>query len=104
MSRIENQIFLELALLAIPSATHSETRGLLWKMVVVFKIVFTNSARGTGMNMGFLIMEILLYYTKVTNSYDLKGSVGTRLITEGESQSAKLLLDENLVRVSCESC
>ena len=48
-------------------------------------------------------MENLFYGKEVTKSYDLKGSVRNRLITEGESQSGQVLLDVNLARVSCES-
>ena len=106
MSRFEYQSFLEFAphyFQYLQQSIQSGTKTLLGKIVGVFKIGFRNSAIGTGMNMEFLIMENLFYGKEVTKSYDLKGSVRNRLITEGESQSGQVLLDENLVRVSCES-
>jgi len=56
------------------------------------------------MNMEFLIMENLFYGKEVIKSYDLKGSVRNRLMAEEDGQTdGQVLLDENLVRISCES-
>jgi len=106
MSRFEYQSFLDFAphyFQYLQQSIQNGNKTLLGKIVGVFKIGFKNSLTGSGMTMEFLIMENLFYDKEVTKSYDLKGSVRNRLITEGESQSGQVLLDENLVRVSCES-
>ena len=36
-------------------------------------------------------------------SYDLKGAIRNRFVSEGKNDLGLVLLDENLVRVSCES-
>ena len=51
-------------------------------------------------------MENLIYDKEVTKSYDLKGSVRNRLITEGESQSSQVLphhmMDYSLLAGICD--
>ena len=53
-----------------------------------------------GMSMEFLSIEN--FFSKISRSYDLKGSVRNRLILEDGGQQGAVLLDENLLRVSCE--
>ena len=106
MSRFEYQSFLEFAPHYFQYITQSIVNGvktLLCKILGVFKVGFKNSASGSGMNMEFLVMENLFFGREVSRSYDLKGSVRNRLITEGDGQQGQVLLDENLLRVSCES-
>ena len=79
-------------------------KTLLAKIVGVFKIAFKNSTTGQGMNLEFLVMENLFFGKEVSKSYDLKGSVRNRLMAEAEGAvDGQVLLDENLIRVSCES-
>jgi len=70
----------------------------------VFKIAFKNSTTGQGMNLEFLVMENLFFGKEVSKSYDLKGSIRNRLMAEADGAvDGQVLLDENLIRVSCES-
>ena len=106
MSRFEYQSFLDFAphyFQYLKQSVEHGTKTLLGKIVGVYKVGFKNSVTGSGMNMEFLIMENLFYGKEVSRSYDLKGSVRNRLISEGDTQHGMVLLDENLLRVSCES-
>lgn len=106
MSRFEYQSFLDFAphyFQYLKQSVESGAKTLLGKIVGVYKVGFKNSVTGTGMNMEFLIMENLFFGKVVSRSYDLKGSVRNRLISEGDTQHGMVLLDENLLRVSCES-
>ena len=106
MSRFEYQSFLDFAphyFQYLKQSVESGAKTLLGKIVGVYKVGFKNSVTGTGMNMEFLIMENLFFEKEVSRSYDLKGSVRNRLISEGDTQHGMVLLDENLLRVSCES-
>jgi len=106
MSRFEYQSFIEFAphyFRYITQCVQKEEKTLLGKIVGVFKTGFKNTTTGLGMNMEFLIMENLFFEKEVTKSYDLKGSIRNRLMAEGEECAGQVLLDENLLRISCES-
>jgi len=107
MSRFEFQSFLEFAPHYFHYLERSVARGeqtLLAKIVGVYKVGLKNSATGQGMNMEFLVMENLFHGKEVSKSYDLKGSERNRLMAEeGGAADGQVLLDENLIRVSCES-
>ena len=106
MNKFEYQSFLEFAphyFEYIKQSLQNNVKTLLGKIVGVYKVGFKNSVTGAGMSMEFLIMENLFYAKQVSKSYDLKGSVRNRLILEADSQQqGMVLLDENLLRVSCE--
>ena len=105
MSRFEYQAFLDFAphyFEYLKKTFLSEVKSLLGKIVGVYKVGFKNSLSNSGMSMEFLIMENLFYNKKISRSYDLKGSVRNRLILEDGGQQGAVLLDENLLRVSCE--
>ena len=107
MSRFEYQSFLEFAphyFQYLEQCVEKGEKTLLAKIVGVFKIAFKNSTTGQGMNLEFLVMENLFFGKEVSKSYDLKGSVRNRLMAEAEGAvDGQVLLDENLIRVSCES-
>jgi len=107
MSRFEFQSFLEFAphyFDYITQCINSKVKTLLGKIIGVYKLGFKNSSTGAGLKMDVLIMENLFYNRDITKSYDLKGAIRNRLtVTEGKNDLGLVLLDENLVRVSCES-
>jgi len=106
LSRFEYQSFLDVFpqyCQYLQQSIESGQKTLLGKIVGVYQVGFKNSTTGTGMRMEFLIMENLFYNKNVSKSYDLKGSVRNRLIPENDGQEGTVLLDENLLRVSCES-
>ena len=107
MSKFEYGSFLEFAphyFNYMKESLETGTKTLLGKIVGVYKVGFKNSESGAGLNMEFLIMENLFFGKNVNKSYDLKGSVRNRLITEADTEGQGIvLLDENLLRVSCES-
>jgi len=107
MSRFEFQSFTEFApnyFKYLKQCRDSGTKTLLGKIVGVYKVGYKSETTKTGMKMDLLIMENLFYNKNVDRSYDLKGSVRNRLtVVEGESHQGQVLLDENLVRASCES-
>ena len=105
MSRFEYQSFLDFAphyFEYLKKSSQNEGKSLLGKILGVYKVGFKNSLTNSGMSMEFLIMENLFYNKKISRSYDLKGSVRNRLILEDGGQQGAVLLDENLLRVSCE--
>ena len=105
MSRFEYQAFLDFAphyFEYLKKSSQNEGKSLLGKILGVYKVGFKNSLSNSGMSMEFLIMENLFYNKKISRSYDLKGSVRNRLILEDGGQQGAVLLDENLLRVSCE--
>ena len=105
MSRFEYQAFLDFAphyFEYLKKTSQNEGKSLLGKILGVYKVGFKNSLSNSGMSMEFLIMENLFYNKKISRSYDLKGSVRNRLILEDGGQQGAVLLDENLLRVSCE--
>ena len=105
MSRFEYQAFLDFAphyFEYMKKTSQNEGKSLLGKILGVYKVGFKNSLSNSGMSMEFLIMENLFYNKKISRSYDLKGSVRNRLILEDGGQQGAVLLDENLLRVSCE--
>ena len=107
MSRFEFQSFLEFAphyFEYITQCINSKVKTLLGKIIGVYKVGFKNASTGAGLKMDVLIMENLFYNRDITKSYDLKGAIRNRLtVTEGKDDLGLVLLDENLVRVSCES-
>jgi len=107
MSRFEFQSFSEFAphyFKYLKQCQETGTKTLLGKIVGVYKVGYKSEATRTGVKLDLLIMENLFYKKEVDKSYDLKGSVRNRLVaTEGKKDQVQVLLDENLVRGSCES-
>jgi len=106
MSRFEFQSFSEFAphyFKYIKQCLDTGTKTLLGKIVGVYKVGYKSIASGKGMKMELLIIENLFYKKTVEKSYDLKGSIRNRLVENEGKDQKQVLLDENLVRASCES-
>lgn len=107
MSRYEVQSFNEFAPRYFGYITSAHTNNkptALAKIVGVYKIGYQNSKTGTAMKQDLLVMENLFYDRKVTQIFDLKGSVRNRLVsTSGKRVEDLVLLDENLLKVSVDS-
>ena len=107
MSRYEVQSFSEFAphyfdYISNAHAHHKPTA--LAKIVGVYKIGYQNSKTGAAMKQDLLVMENLFYNQKVTQIYDLKGSMRNRLVsTSGKRVEDLVLLDENLLKESIHS-
>lgn len=69
------------------------------KIVGVYKIGYRNSQTTTALKQDVLVMENLFYNRKITQIFDLKGSVRNRLVnTPGKNVEDLVLLDENLLK------
>ena len=61
----------------------------------MFKLGFKTSS--SSFSMDLLVMENLFFNRDITETFDLKGSIRNRL-----AKSQLVLMDENLIKVSCE--
>ena len=72
---------------------------ILAKIVGVYKIGYRNSQTNATLKQDVLVMENLFYNRKITQIFDLKGSVRNRLVTtSGKNIEDLVLLDENLLK------
>ncbi|XP_036361555.1 1-phosphatidylinositol 3-phosphate 5-kinase isoform X2 [Octopus sinensis] len=76
---------------------------VLAKILGVYTIGFRNNQTSTVMKQDLLVMENLLYNRKVSQTFDLKGSVRNRLVNLSGKQEEEVLLDQNFLQVSVDS-
>ncbi|XP_046543785.1 LOW QUALITY PROTEIN: 1-phosphatidylinositol 3-phosphate 5-kinase-like [Haliotis rubra] len=76
----------------------------LAKILGVYRIGFRNTQTNHALKQDLLVMENLFYNRKITQTFDLKGSMRNRLVnTSGKREEELVLLDENLLKLSVES-
>ncbi|XP_035827768.1 1-phosphatidylinositol 3-phosphate 5-kinase [Aplysia californica] len=77
----------------------------LAKILGVFRIGFRNSQTNHALRQDVLVMENLFYSRKITQKFDLKGSMRNRLVNTASKRAEEelVLLDENLLKSSVES-
>lgn len=76
----------------------------LAKIVGVFRIGFRNNQTNNAVKQDLIIVENLFYNRKLSQTFDLKGSMRNRLVnTSGRQEQELVLLDENLLKLSVES-
>ncbi|XP_025408093.1 putative 1-phosphatidylinositol 3-phosphate 5-kinase isoform X2 [Sipha flava] len=106
MSRLEIMPFLEFApqyFAYIHSRQTNRRPTLLCKIVGVYKVRYRNTDKGSSFNSNLLVMENLFYNKNISHIFDLKGSVRNRLVDPSSQDGEIVLLDENLIKMSCES-
>ncbi|XP_059146645.1 1-phosphatidylinositol 3-phosphate 5-kinase-like isoform X3 [Physella acuta] len=76
----------------------------LAKIVGVYRIGFRNTQTNNALRQDVLVMENLFYNRKISQKFDLKGSLRNRLVNINSKREEELvLLDENLLKCSVES-
>lgn len=76
----------------------------LAKIVGVYRIGFRNTQTNAAMKQDMLVVENLFYSRKISQKFDLKGSMRNRLVkSSGKREEELVLLDENLLKLSVES-
>nr|CFW94242.1 Eka-PIP kinase protein [Euperipatoides kanangrensis] len=107
MSRLEVQSFVEFASHYIDYMTkaYKEQRPtVLAKILGVYRIGYRNSHTNTAAKQDLLVMENLFYGHKISQIFDLKGSIRNRLVnTSGKQDADLVLLDENLLKLSIDN-
>lgn len=71
---------------------------LLGKIVGIYQIIFRNSSTNATLRSNILVMENLFYNRKVSQKFDLKGSMRNRLANTDIQDGEIVLLDENLLK------
>ncbi|XP_072386330.1 1-phosphatidylinositol 3-phosphate 5-kinase [Diabrotica undecimpunctata] len=105
MSKSEIHLFLEassnyFAYMHKCQATKQLT--LLGKILGIYQIVFKNNS-SVPYRSNILVMENLFYNRKVSQKFDLKGSMRNRLVIPDNQGEEIVLLDENLMKMTCDS-
>ncbi|XP_050300649.1 1-phosphatidylinositol 3-phosphate 5-kinase [Anthonomus grandis grandis] len=105
MPKAEIQVFLESAsnyftYMQKCCATMQPT--LLGKIVGIYQIIYKNTSNVT-LRSCVLVMENLFYNRNVSQKFDLKGSVRNRLVVPDNQEGEIVLLDENLLKMTCDS-
>ncbi|CAG5098005.1 Similar to fab1: Putative 1-phosphatidylinositol 3-phosphate 5-kinase (Drosophila melanogaster) [Cotesia congregata] len=108
LSRVEMQIFLDFApnyFAYMEKCQQTKQPTLLGKIVGVYRVSFKNNTTNAALRTSVLVMENLFYSRTITDKYDLKGSVRNRLVNleEADQEGELVLLDENLLNMSCDS-
>ncbi|XP_063788779.1 1-phosphatidylinositol 3-phosphate 5-kinase isoform X2 [Pseudophryne corroboree] len=104
MPRLEVQSFLDFAphyFTYITNAVQMKRPTALAKILGVYRIGYKNSQNNTEKKLDLLVMENLFYGRKMTQVFDLKGSLRNRNVkTEtGKESCDVVLLDENLLKM-----
>ncbi|XP_025836877.1 1-phosphatidylinositol 3-phosphate 5-kinase isoform X2 [Agrilus planipennis] len=76
---------------------------LLGKIVGIYQIIFRNEHTNISLRTNLLVMENLFYKRSVTHRFDLKGSMRNRLVNPDDGDGEIVLLDENLLKMTCEA-
>jgi len=101
MNRFEIQSFLDFApnyFEYMKNAFQENKPTVLAKILGVYRIGFKNGLTSAANKTDILIMENLFYNRKISQKFDLKGSIRNRLANvAGKEQEDLVLLDENLV-------
>ncbi|XP_078330913.1 1-phosphatidylinositol 3-phosphate 5-kinase-like isoform X6 [Crassostrea virginica] len=78
----------------------------LAKIVGAFRIGFRNSQTNNNLKQDLLVMENLFYNCRISQTFDLKGSMRNRLVNPDKNRRSDeelVLLDENLLKLSVDS-
>lgn len=106
MSKLELQTFLSFAddyFDYIEKSYHNNLPSLLSTILGIYRIVYTNSATQSSSECYFMVMRNMFYLRNISQKFDLKGSMRNRLVnTKDPDNTEHVLLDENLLRISCE--
>ncbi|XP_046466655.1 putative 1-phosphatidylinositol 3-phosphate 5-kinase isoform X1 [Neodiprion pinetum] len=108
MSRLEMQIFLDFApnyFAYMEKCQQTKQPTLLGKIIGVYRVSFKNNTTNAALRTSLLVMENLFYNRIIKDKFDLKGSVRNRLVNpeETDHEGEIVLLDENLLNMSCDS-
>ncbi|ELU02982.1 hypothetical protein CAPTEDRAFT_176607 [Capitella teleta] len=107
MSRYELQSFSEFAPGYFEYITEAHRRKqpiALAKILGVYRIGFHSIQTNASLKQDLLVMENLFFDKKITQIFDLKGSMRNRLVsTSGKRVEDLVLLDENLLKLSVDS-
>ncbi|KAL8580115.1 hypothetical protein ACOMHN_061229 [Nucella lapillus] len=89
----------------ITKASSEKNPTALAKILGVYRIGFRNAQTNTTLKQDLLVMENLFYNRKITQKFDLKGSMRNRLVNTAGKQAEEelVLLDENLLKTSVDS-
>ncbi|XP_044287721.1 1-phosphatidylinositol 3-phosphate 5-kinase isoform X3 [Varanus komodoensis] len=104
MPRLEVQSFLDFAphyFTYITNAVQQKKPTALAKILGVYRIGYKNSQNNTEKKLDLLVMENLFYGRKMTQVFDLKGSLRNRNVKmdTGKESCDVVLLDENLLKL-----
>uniref|UniRef100_A0A4W5RUD1 1-phosphatidylinositol 3-phosphate 5-kinase n=1 Tax=Hucho hucho TaxID=62062 RepID=A0A4W5RUD1_9TELE len=104
MPRLEVQSFLDFAphyFTYITGAVQQKRPTALAKILGVYRIGYKNSQNNSEKKLDLLVMENLFYGRKMSQVFDLKGSLRNRNVkTESGKESCEVvLLDENLLKL-----
>ncbi|KAG5896372.1 hypothetical protein JTB14_005849 [Gonioctena quinquepunctata] len=105
MSKTEVQLFLESAsnyFMYMNKCQTTKQPTLLGKIVGIYQIVFKSNSN-VPYRSNLLVMENLFYNRKVMQKFDLKGSMRNRLVVPDNQEEEIVLLDENLLKMTCDS-
>ncbi|XP_044763369.1 1-phosphatidylinositol 3-phosphate 5-kinase [Coccinella septempunctata] len=106
MSKNEVNLFLESAanyFTYMQKCYTTDQPTLLGKIVGIYQIIFKNNTNGHQMRKNLLVMENLFYNRDVSQKFDLKGSIRNRLVIPDNQEGEIVLLDENLLKMTCDS-
>ncbi|KAK9877229.1 hypothetical protein WA026_016976 [Henosepilachna vigintioctopunctata] len=105
-SKNEVHLFLETAanyFAYIQKCYNTDQPSLLGKIVGIYQIIFKNNTNGHQLRKNLLVMENLFYNRTVSQKFDLKGSIRNRLVIPDNQEGEIVLLDENLLKMTCDS-
>ncbi|CAM1296401.1 PIKFYVE (predicted) [Pycnogonum litorale] len=106
LSRLEVQSFGHFAahyFKYIHRAANEQRPTVIAKILGVYHIVHRNNQTNTASKLHLLVMENLFYGHTIKQKFDLKGSIRNRLVnTVGNEESDIVLLDENLLKMTCD--
>ncbi|XP_074643443.1 1-phosphatidylinositol 3-phosphate 5-kinase-like isoform X3 [Tubulanus polymorphus] len=107
MSRLEMQSFVEFAphyFQYITKAYSDQQPTVLAKILGVYRVGYRNSQTASASKQDLLVIENLFYGRKVSQVFDLKGSMRNRLVnTAGKREEELVLLDENLLKLTVDN-
>ncbi|XP_076460083.1 1-phosphatidylinositol 3-phosphate 5-kinase-like isoform X2 [Babylonia areolata] len=89
----------------ITKACTDKSPTALAKILGVYRIGFRNTQTNATLKQDLLVMENLFYNRKISQKFDLKGSMRNRLVNTAGKQAEEelVLLDENLLKSSVDS-
>ncbi|XP_023806774.1 1-phosphatidylinositol 3-phosphate 5-kinase isoform X3 [Oryzias latipes] len=104
MPRLEVQSFLDFAphyFTYITGAVQQKRPTVLAKILGVYRIGYKNSQNNSEKKLDLLVMENLFYGRKMSQVFDLKGSLRNRNVKtdSGKESCEVVLLDENLLKL-----
>ncbi|XP_030762817.1 1-phosphatidylinositol 3-phosphate 5-kinase [Sitophilus oryzae] len=105
MSKTEIQLFLESAsnyFVYMQKCSTTAQPTLLGKILGIYQIIYKNNSNVTYRS-HVLVMENLFYNREVSQKFDLKGSMRNRLVVPETQEGEIVLLDENLLKMTCDS-